>query len=447
MIRFLALSASLIALLPAPRVEAESGPLISLEEAYDRTLASDQAIAIAHVAIDRARLEPLAAWTKLSPQLNATATLADRSQRSGSSTTSTGTSTGSSTSIGSRTASNAGGLSLEQPILDFSFFPAYRRGVVSVEAARMDFRAKIREVLYGVAEAYYNVLSQQQVVQVDQEAVRLADEQWKLAQKRASVGEVTRSDVLRAQVTLESAKRTLVKDASDLASRHNILANILNLPPETPFRVAAPTEQPATLATFSSLLHSAQAHREDLRSRDLVIEQNLHSEKEARANYAPKVIAQVDGTSSDQGAKSGDFDNEWTASLGLRVPLFSGGQRRIDIKTAQLQTAQSRLEREQFAKAVEQEVKDAWLNVKSLAESLESLKVQVAAAEQSYKDLQSQYSAGTATSVDVLSALNDLNTARKDLAVETLSLQLGLRKLQQVAGTFQEQRVNNVRLK
>jgi len=65
---------------------------------------------------------------------------------------------------------------------------------------------------------------------------------------------------------------------------------------------------------------------------------------------------------------------------------------------------------------------------------------------QSYQDLQNQYRAGTATSVDVLSALNDFNAARRDLAVQTYVYQVALRNLEQVAGVFQETRVDRVKL-
>ena len=69
------------------------------------------------------------------------------------------------------------------------------------------------------------------------------------------------------------------------------------------------------------------------------------------------------------------------------------------------------------------------------------------AAEQGYHDLENQYRAGTATSVDVLSALNDLNTARKDLAVQTYDYQVALRNLEQVSGVFQEPRVQRSKTK
>jgi len=89
-------------------------------------------------------------------------------------------------------------------------------------------------------------------------------------------------------------------------------------------------------------------------------------------------------------------------------------------------------------------VKLAWLKVQTLEGSLRAVRTQVQAAEQGYKDLQNQYSAGTAKSVDVLSALKDLSTARSDLATLSLDYQVALRALEQVSGTFQDLRVRQI---
>jgi outer membrane protein TolC len=78
---------------------------------------------------------------------------------------------------------------------------------------------------------------------------------------------------------------------------------------------------------------------------------------------------------------------------------------------------------------------------------LKALHAQVVAAEQGYHDLDIQYRQGTATSVDVLTTLNDLNTARKDLTVETYAYQIALRNLEQVTGIFQQERVHRSKLK
>ena len=47
----------------------------------------------------------------------------------------------------------------------------------------------------------------------------------------------------------------------------------------------------------------------------------------------------------------------------------------------------------------------------------------------------------------MLTALNDLNSARKDLAVQTYDYQVALRSLEQVSGVFQETRVQRSKVR
>ena len=100
-------------------------------------------------------------------------------------------------------------------------------------ATRLEHQFTIRETLFGLASAFYEVLKQQQLVVVDQETLRLSSEQLDLAKKRADVGEVTRADVLRAEVTVETARETLVQDQGQLDIDRNTLANILEFYPRT----------------------------------------------------------------------------------------------------------------------------------------------------------------------------------------------------------------------
>jgi outer membrane protein len=339
------------------------------------------------------------------------------------------------------------GLTYAQPLIDLTVFPAYRVGKISTVITRLEHQFTIRGTLYGVMSAYYEVLKQQRLVEVDRETLRLAGDQLDIAQKRADAGEVTRADVLRATVTVETARRTLVEDDNVLELDRNTLRNILNYTPDAPVDLVEPPDYPGALPPFEDLLRRAYAQREDLRVKDLTIDQDIAKRNEVIGEYGPKVVAQFD---TDRGHISGSSDSssyDWQAALSVQVPIFTGGQREVDLLTADRQINQTRLDRERTAKTVEADVKQAWLTVRTLQQTIKALHAQVVAAEQGYHDLQIQYSAGTATSVDVLSALNDLNTARKDLAVQTYGLQVALRNLEQTSGVFQEARVRASKIK
>jgi outer membrane protein len=397
---------------------AKEAPLITLEHAYNITARSDQTIRIARQEVRKAELLPWSALTRMGPILGG----GFEYDRRGTSLRDPGTSTGT--------------FSLEQPLLDFSVFPAHKRGKLAAESSRLARNFTVRETLFGVTSAYFEVLKSERQVAVNRQSLVLAGEQEALAQKRADVGEVTRTDVLRATFSKEAARRLLITSENTLEFRRNTLRNILNMRPETPFRVVEPLPYHCTIPDFASLLNKAYARREDLRQSTLLIQQAELRRQEFHAQYAPSIVARGVSRSAPR-----SLAETWGASVAVQVPFFTGGQREIELVNAQAEIEKASLQRELLLEKIEAEVKQACLNLETIEGSLAAVRAQVAAAEQGYKDLQNQYAAGTARSVDVLLGLQDLSTARLDLTSLSLDYQVALRALDRVSGTFQEIRV------
>ncbi len=435
-----------------------SGP-ITLEQAYDRALATDQSIRIAYWEVRKANLLPWSALTRLGPQVFASGgySRGEQSRRATvtetaviPSTTSGASATTRTNRVERTTRSASGiadfGVSFQQPLIDLTVFPAYRAGKISTIISRLQHQFTVRGTLFGVVDAYYEVFKQQRLVDVNREGLRLAGEQFDFATARADVGEVTRADVLRATVVVEDARRTLVESENVLEFTKNTLRNILNLAPDAPLALVEPPDYPSTLPSFESLLARAYAEREDLRVKVLTIDQDIARRNEIIGDYGPRVVAQFDTGRSNITGTSSSNNYDWQAAVSVQLPIFTGGQREIDLMTANRQIEQTRLDRERTAKDVESEVKQAWLTVRTLQQTIKALKSQVVAAEQGYRDLEIQYRSGTATSVDVLTALNALNTSRKDLAVQMYDYQVALRNLEQASGVFQRARVQRSKI-
>jgi len=114
------------------------------------------------------------------------------------------------------------------------------------------------------------------------------------------------------------------------------------------------------------------------------------------------------------------------------------------LKRQAIQVEQTEEDYAKFREAVQEEVTNAFVAVRSLRETIDALEAQVDAEQQAYQDVQTQYRAGTARSIDVLDALRTLNNARKDLAVQTYGYELALKRLDQVTGVLEEERVHQV---
>lgn len=420
-------------------------PVITLEQAYDKTLATDQSIAIALIEIHKANLLPLSALTRLGPQISAnlsydpsTVTTRGGSGMMSGSTTSLMSST--KNKVTTHTDLRRASISWQQTLLDFTVFPAYRLGKLTAESTKLQYQATVRDTLFGVARAYYDVLRQQDIVSVNQQTLDLATEQLDQAQKRLDAGDVARTDVLRAKATLEAARKTLIESSSALVLSRNTLANILNLQDREGYEITEPAVAQGGKEGFDFALNQAMTRREDYQISAIAIKQDIERRNEIKGQYGPRVVADI-SQNWDRYHGSDRSQDNWSASLGVQIPIFTGGQREIDMRTSADQINQTRLNHEKLAKTIQGEVKTAWQLVRTLRDTLVAVRAGLEAAEQNYKDLQVQYKAGAVTNLDVQIALRDLNNARTTLAAQTYDYQIAVRDLERAAASFQPLRV------
>jgi protease secretion system outer membrane protein len=414
--------------------EAGKVRTITLEQAYDMTLRTDESILKAYWQARSAGLEPWSALTRLGPTLSGNAGLSGAGAR---------TSTAGS-ALNTRTDTGSLGLTFTQTLLDLTALPAYRKGVLMEQAARLTYRYTIRQQLYALAQAYYEVLKQERIVSVYEETIQLAEGQMQVSNAKAQAGEALRSDVLSAQVALESDRQSLIEARNTLRSDRNKLCNLMGIPPLTAFTIAEPPGYADGTISFEKLLAQAMAHREDLRVTALAVDQDVEARNVVTAEYAPTLAAQVDGDYNRITGNTASRAASWNAGLTVSMPFLTGGQREIDVRNASYTVNEARLDYSAQVKTVEQDVTDASLNAQTLEATIRSLRVQVASALQEYEDTRNQYRAGTSTSIDVLNALESLNAARRDLATKTYDYQVALRDLEESSGVFQQQRIERL---
>ena len=414
------------------------GAVITLGQAYDIALESDQSVGIAALNLKKAELEPLTALTRMGP----TVTMGAREFWPQGAATS-----GGGGGASGRSGNSPASITYEQPLFDLSVVPAYRRGKLVTQAAKHEYRALMREVLFGVTSAYYAVLQQQSVVTVNRETTSLAKETLDLAEKRVKAGDVTRTDALRAMAQWQDGRRALIEAEGTLDILRSKLANILNLPVGTEIEVVEPSEQVKAPTSFGPLIGMALQKRDDLLAQRLTIAQDVQRRQEIRATYLPKLTLQIsafaDNEDSARGIDAAQSSN-WQAVLAVSLPLLNGGQREIQMKSAQYQIEQSRLAADMYREMVQQQVYEAWVNLRVFGEALGALQAQVDAAAQSYKDLQNQYAAGSVTSLDVLDALRVLNSARQAHAAQLFARQVAIHRLEHVIGIYQEPRISRI---
>lgn len=411
----------------------ETGQVLRLEEAYQLALTNEEQVKIAARELAKAQLLPWRAVTLLTPRAEISGIFTRNKEEIAFTQQQTLPGQTSTPSVIRPLESWQGTFILTQPILQPSFLPSYRLGKEAVQQSTQQYGFTVREILFGVARAYYDVLRSREQVRVARDTLKLTKDELKQAQARFRVGEVTKTDVLRAEVEVARAERTLIANQNTLQLAFATLARVVGV--GEPLRVAEPTPPVSRGEPYEQLLEKAYSQRQDLRAQASAVEVTRERKNQVLARYAPQVNTQWQYPRLDSPTFA-NRDKFWVLTLNFQVPLFDGGVRELDLLEQQENLTQSELQLERLKKDVGIEVKQTLLEVETLGATLETLKKEVSLAQENYKITSKQYAVGLATSLDVNTAVNTLNQVRTQVIDQTYAYQVALLALDRAVGIF-----------
>ena len=407
--------------------------VIALEEAYQLAVVNEEQVAIAARELAKAKLLPWRAVALMAPRGEIGGAYSRNKDEIAFNAPPEARSLFGGSSVIRPRNNWLSTFQVTQPLIEPSFFPSWRLGKDAVREEEERYEFTIRSVLFGVAQAYYEVLRFEAQVKVAQDTLKLAQEELQRAHVRFRVGEVTKTDILRAEVAVERASRALVVDRNRLKLARTVLARTVGLS-ETA-GVLEPTPPQAVESDYTSLLDQAYAQRQDLRAQNLAVRVARERKNLVLTRYFPQVDAQFSYPRLDPETFA-NRDEFWTLFVNLRWPLFDGGNRELDLLEANETLSQTELRVTELEKEIRVEVREALLSVETLHATLETLHKEVALARENYEMTSKQYRVGLSTSLDVNTSLNTLNQVRTQLIDQTYTYQIALLNLDNAIGVF-----------
>lgn len=379
----LAITAVVMALFGAPALKAEtlSDALVS---AYNNSGLLDQNRALLRAA-DEGVAQSIA--TTL-PVINWSL--------SGNRTDSTAAASGASTSVVARITasltlydSGAGDLATE----------AQKEVVLGTRQA---LRRVEQDVLLRAVRAYTNLINAREFVQLRENNVRLITQEFRAAQDRFEVGEVTRTDVALAEARLAAARSLLAASQGDLAVAVEEFRAATGRAPTSPDGV--------TPAPVSRSLNDAKALA--VRNHPSILEAQ-HNVSAAELNIRRAEVA-VNPTVSLDGFVSRDDDSVGTFQTGITVggPIYRGGALSSQERQARANRDAARSGLHLNRIAVEQQVGNAFAQLQVARATRQASEQQISAASVAFQGVREEATLGSRTTLDVLNAEQELLDAR-----------------------------------
>ena len=329
------------------------------------------------------------------------------------------------------------GLEAQVSLFDLSLWKKWRASQHAETSARAQGRAVREEITALVVGQYLRGLRAQASVQAGQSRVDLAEALAKLAENQQKQGVSTKLDTLRSQVQLQTERQRLIQAQTQRLTALAGLGRLLALEPGTLIELLDSLAAPVLpLGDFQAAYQAGLSQRPELAALDAREKAADSLRQAAQGLHLPTLVAT--GAYSSTGLQSQPWATTYQLSLGLRVPLFTGGL--VSAQVARATSEQVRVQEAQreVRAQVGFEIQVAQAELDAAAHEVEVMNLAVSLSTEALTQARHRFEAGVSNNIEVInaqdelaratdnqiSALYRLHQSRADLARATGSLEL-----------------------
>jgi outer membrane protein TolC len=291
------------------------------------------------------------------------------------------------------------------------------------DAARLTLREELAEIELQVRNAYYRARLAQELETIAQAAVEQAERFLNEERLRLRAGTASELEVLRAEVALENLRPQLVqaRNAASLALLE--LKRLTDIPLRQPIRLTTPLEPPGAteLARPAIDPQLLVARRAAIQAAERQVEIRERQVRIARGAFLPSVDLSFNYGRQVFPAQPLQLGNQlWrtdaTATIGVRVPIFSGFRRSAEVQLARIELERERLRVAQLRETVQLQYEQAIGERERAAATIAARQRTVHQAQRVHDLTVLRYERGLATQLEVADARLALLQARTNLA-------------------------------
>lgn len=315
-------------------------------------------------------------------------------------------------------------LSGTQPLFTGQFIPGLQMAREGREIARASLAGAKEQVLYNVANLYFNTAAAERFVRLSAQSFSNLQDHLKTAEAKFAVGQIPRMGVLQAQIEVTRAQASLARARNDYQNAKLALGNLIGA--QAPLELLSAEDLTATTYTA---VYPADPTAEALKNRSDVAVSNSQVELArdgknfAWLAYSPTLLLNGNIQHTDQPGSFGSEDS-WTLMLMLNVPLIQGGGRIFDLQENYSKIRQAENMHQAKKLEVQLDVQSAFSKLQVTRENLAVASKQRELAQENFAITKISFENGLATSLDLIDANQTLLGAEINETREQLNERL-----------------------
>lgn len=321
------------------------------------------------------------------------------------------------------------GPSFSAPVFDLTLWRRYQAQRSLASAAKATSLSTREQVILLVVSQYIGTLRAVATVQAAGSRVDLAQALYNQAADLQKEGVGTGIDTLRSNVELQNEKQRLLEAEADRDTSLFALSRLLNLDPRQAIELGDSlsyfeTPQPEVEQSIDEAL----SERQEWKALNDQIKAAESQKKQAWDTRLPAL--HVDGEWAYQGTRLNNGIPTYNYEVALNMPLFTGGRIRAETVKADLEIRRLQEQQADLRNEIGLDVKNALINLTSARSQVQVANLGVQLSREEVDQARDRFRAGVANNIEVIQAQDSLarandnqiaalyrfNQARADLA-------------------------------
>jgi len=307
-------------------------------------------------------------------------------------------------------------IKLEQKILDYGRSLALEKNITALDLAKAKLIKKEQEVLHSAIDAYSNLILAREKLNINRKNLNLLRRQVENDKIRLDRGRITITDLAQSESSFAGAQAQFTQAKSDLLiaklTYENIIGKISD-PNQLQKKTKSIVKIPNSL---NEAINLSKQNNPDIKIAKFDLEQSKKDVEISKSDLKPTASLSLEKSYANDLSSTVDQSDKDILKATVRWPFYTGGKTQSNINKNSNLTTRKRLLLDDAVRSNETNVASAWSSLESSRGFLNSVKVQVRAAQIANDGITAEYERGSRTTLDVIQSNSLLLSAQISLA-------------------------------
>jgi len=335
--------------------------------------------------------------------------------------------------------STTAGLTVDQTLFDGGiWWNQIRKAHADKEASDLNLASQRDKVIMQVQQAYFDLLKQINLLEVDSLAVQRSKEQLDRAKKMYELGATAQLDVFRAKVNMGNDRISYMQQKNKVEQSKKNLNLVMGRDPFKPIRVQVDVKLDKSLPDVEAMINTAYQNQPLLKKNEFQIKANELSVSMAKGINYPRISAYVNYNRFNEDAARvfSNYGQNYQTQYGLRLSfnLFNGFSDYATIQKAEISKRSAQEGLAEYKRNLKSMIHQYYQDYKSYLNIIEINQDNLQAAKEEYRLARERYQIGAGTALDVRESQVNLTRAEETLIAAKFNARIVLAQLDNQLG-------------